>query len=93
VRDGRVYFVTRSDTGKVKRLRRNPQVQLAPCTRRGQVTGPSYSGTARVLAEEDAGEIAAAFRRNWRWQWYAMLALDRVRGKRRVYLEVTPASQ
>jgi PPOX class probable F420-dependent enzyme len=91
VQAGRVYFITRSDTGKVKRLRRNSQVQLAPCTRRGEVTGPIYPGTARVLADEEAAEIAAAFRRNWGWQWHAMRLVDRFAGKRRVYLEVSPS--
>jgi hypothetical protein len=46
---GRIYIMTRSDSGKFKRIRNNPHVTLAACTIRGRSTGPEYSATARVL--------------------------------------------
>jgi len=51
--DGKLYVMTRSDSGKYKRLRNNPQVRIAPCTIRGRVTGPEFTGTARVLPAKD----------------------------------------
>ena len=51
--DGKLYVMTRSDMGKTKRIRNNPQVQVAPCTIRGQVTGPEFPATARILPPED----------------------------------------
>lgn len=40
VQEGDVfYFWTISDSGKVKRIRNNPQVNIAPCKRFGEVTG------------------------------------------------------
>lgn len=50
---GKLYVMTRSDMGKTKRIRNNPQVQVAPCTVRGKVTGPEFAATARILAAAD----------------------------------------
>jgi uncharacterized protein len=51
--DGKLYVMTRSDMGKTKRIRNNPQVKVAPCTIRGTVTGPEFAATARLLAPQD----------------------------------------
>jgi PPOX class probable F420-dependent enzyme len=53
-----VYVETSPSTGKVKRMRHTPCVELAPCTFRGHVIGPTVEGQARILT--DPGEIAAA---------------------------------
>ena len=46
---GKLYFMTRNDFGKYKRIRNNPKVLVAPCTMRGKVTGPDFPATARIL--------------------------------------------
>ena len=51
--DGKLYVMTRSDMGKTKRIRNSPKVQVAPCTIRGQVTGPEFPATARILPPVD----------------------------------------
>jgi uncharacterized protein len=51
--DGKLYVMTRSNLGKTKRIRNDPKVQVAPCTIRGQVTGPEFPATARILPPED----------------------------------------
>ena len=51
--DGKLYVMTRSDSGKYKRIRNNPQVRIAPCNMRGKITGPEFPATARTLAPED----------------------------------------
>jgi PPOX class probable F420-dependent enzyme len=48
---GTIYVGTREDAGKLKRLRRNGRVTLAPCTYSGKVTGAVSPGTARILTE------------------------------------------
>jgi PPOX class probable F420-dependent enzyme len=54
--EGKVVFLTGPETGKAKRIRRNPQVALAASTARGQVKGPDVHGTARLLARAEADE-------------------------------------
>src|SRR5579864_6231377 len=49
----KLYVMTRSDSGKYKRIRNNPRVRVAPCTIRGKVTGPQFGATARVLPIEE----------------------------------------
>jgi uncharacterized protein len=51
--DGKLYIQTRSDSGKYKRLRNNPQVRVAACTMRGKIAGPEFPATARILPPEE----------------------------------------
>ena len=51
VKDDLLYIVTRSQTGKVKRLRNNLNVKFALCTMKGKITGEWISGTVKILDE------------------------------------------
>lgn len=55
--DGVIYLRTFANMAKVKRLRNNPRVQIAACDASGVVSGPEYSGVARLL---DGSEADAA---------------------------------
>jgi hypothetical protein len=57
-----VYVVTTKETGKVKRLRNNQNVRIAPCGFRGEIRGEWVSGTAR-FAEKGESEMALALRK------------------------------
>lgn len=50
---GVAYVKTASNAGKVKRLRHDDRVLIAPSTMRGRPTGPPIRGTARVLPPEE----------------------------------------
>lgn len=39
-----------ADAGKVKRIRNNPRVRVAPCDIRGKLTGEWVPGQARILS-------------------------------------------
>src|SRR6185437_15591046 len=47
--DATLYVYTGAETGKVKRLRHTARVTLAPCTMRGEETGPTIIGNARII--------------------------------------------
>lgn len=47
---GVVYTSTGADLGKVKRIRRNPEVTISACTMNGRPTGPTYAARARLLS-------------------------------------------
>jgi uncharacterized protein len=70
--DDKLYVMTRSDLGKAKRIRNNPQVRLAPCTIRGKVNGPEFPATARILAPEDHRRARRTINRKY---WMALLPL------------------
>ena len=69
VKEGLVYVVTRSQTGKVRRLHNSLQVRIALCTVRGSIKGDWVSGTAKILSGE---EINAAVK--WRDEKYGFIA-------------------
>lgn len=53
--NGALYVRTVANAGKVKRVRNNPVVRVAPCNARGALTGPWVTGRATILpAQEDA---------------------------------------
>jgi len=51
----RFYVYALPDSGKVKRIRNNPKVRIAPCNMRGDVRGAWVDATARTC---DAAEMA-----------------------------------
>ena len=51
--NGTLYVRTSDDTGKYKRIRNNPSVQVAPCDIRGKVKGTWVKGEARIANEEE----------------------------------------
>lgn len=55
--DHALYLYTKADSWKVKRIRNNSRVRVAPCTVRGDVTGPWLEGTASIV-EGDEQRIA-----------------------------------
>jgi PPOX class probable F420-dependent enzyme len=61
---GRLVFESDSDSAKVKRLRRNPHVRVAPCNSRGRPLGSPVTGVARILSadESETAELALAER-------------------------------
>lgn len=95
---GRLYVYTGAKTGKVKRIRNNPRVTVAPCTVSGKPKGTAIEGRARIVAKD---EEAAARRALTRKYWILRplndafnTALRFLRGRRKlpgsiVYLEVT----
>ena len=62
---GKLYVMTRSDMGKAKRIRNNPQVRVAPCTIRGKVTGAEIAATARILPPEEHSRARQAINRKY----------------------------
>ena len=84
---GKLYFMTNSKLGKVKRIRNNAQVKLAPCTIRGKITGPEFAATARILPLTDAARIRRAINAKY---WLARVPF--LWRNTDTYVEITVAS-
>jgi uncharacterized protein len=88
---------TPADSWKVKRARRDPRVELRPCTRTGKVAAdaPVVTGTAEVLTDErQVGHAADVIKRKYGFEFTVVTWVERVvaRGSRdRVALRITPA--
>jgi hypothetical protein len=50
----KLYFYTVGNTGKVKRIRNNPRVKIAPCDMRGRITGEWVAARAEIVVGEEA---------------------------------------
>jgi len=81
---GKLYVMTRSDSGKYKRLRNNPQIRLAPCTARGKVVGGWTNGEARILGPEQESVARQALARK-----YFLMRFPWLWSRKNVFLEIT----
>ena len=81
-REDKLYVKTRIESGKSKRIRNTPSVRVAPCTIRGKIIGPEFSGKARILPREQFGAAKEAINRKY---FFARLSLSNSKNE---YLEV-----
>ena len=82
--NGKLYVMTRGTMGKAKRIRNSPQVKVAPCTIRGQVRGPEFPATARILPPEEHRHARAMINRKY---WMARIPL--IWARTDTYFEIT----
>ena len=90
VLDGKLYVRTEAIAGKVKRIRNNPRVLLAPATVRGKQTGQESEARARILetGEEELSEKAMKLLRQ---RYKTMPIVDLFVGREEhVVLEIEP---
>jgi PPOX class probable F420-dependent enzyme len=80
--DGVIYVRTSYTTWKVKRIRQNSRVRVAPTDRRGKPTGPWIEGEARVLEGQENQGLLDVFRKEYGAIGYRMVGLvGRMRGE------------
>ncbi len=91
--DGDRAFVRTWDTAwKLRRIRNNPEVEVAPCTALGKPTGPAIRAHARVLgADESAYAARTLSRKHPVLHGFLVPDLHRLRGNETVHIELTPA--
>ncbi|MCY7340845.1 MAG: PPOX class F420-dependent oxidoreductase [Pseudonocardia sp.] len=98
-RDGEALIVTTpQESGKIKRLRNNPRVEMRSCSRFGKVKEGALpvSGTAEILsAQASAGPLATVIPRKYGLEYRIIMAVERLRDRQkkpRVLLRITSAS-
>jgi len=66
VRDGDTLALwTVTDSGKVKRIRRDPTVLIGPCDVRGRPTGDQVPGRAEILDDAGTERVRALLRHKY----------------------------
>lgn len=63
--DDVAYFRTFEPSGKMKRMRRNPDVEVAPCSLRGKVRGETRKARVRILEGAESDAAAKALAQKW----------------------------
>ncbi len=94
-----LYVWTGANTGKVKRVRNNPAVTIAPCTRGGKPTGPAGPAQATIVAPKDQPQVWAKFTAKYGLGLRLVTAMENVltalhigpfrKQGERIYLELT----
>lgn len=60
-----LYVYSEINAGKVKRIRNNPNVKIAPCNMRGTVKGAWSAATARLVDGDEAARGHALLNRKY----------------------------
>jgi PPOX class probable F420-dependent enzyme len=90
VDDGELFVLTAPDSGKVKRIRGNGRVVIAPCDSAGGIAqgAPSTEGTAQILDEAETARVHKLIARR-----YVAVRLadwsDRLRQRRRPWIGIS----
>lgn len=74
VEGGELFIWTRTNTGKVKRIRNNGHVVVAVCDVRGRIAegAPTAEGTARLLDESATERIRGMLSRKYTWRFWTI---------------------
>jgi PPOX class probable F420-dependent enzyme len=90
--EGARAFVRTWDTAwKMKRIRNNPEVEIAPSTFRGRPTGPAIRARARVLGDAESAHAGQALARKHPIVHGILVPLIHLlRGHKTMHIEVIP---
>jgi PPOX class probable F420-dependent enzyme len=88
----RAYVFTDVESGKVKRIRNDPQATLAPSSFRGRLRGEEVRAEARVLGRAEQEVADGALRGKYGWRYRLAQAVIDLLGKsaRWAFLELRP---
>jgi uncharacterized protein len=85
------YFRTWSTTWKARRLRRRPEVRVAPCTLGGRPTGPAIRGLTRQLHGDEERRARRLLARSHPFLHGVLVpAIHRLRRQTTVHYELVP---
>lgn len=82
--NGILFIYTLAAAWKVKRIRRNPQVRIAPCDIRGNVKGAWMDAEARILDAAEAAHGQELLRQKYGWKKKLSEFVNRFRKNRQL---------
>ncbi len=90
--NGKLYIITGSTAGKVKRIRNNGRVTLTPCDQRGRIIGDGkeVEGTAHVLPEAEYAHANTVLLRKYKLMYRMFDVLGFLTRRKSTYLEISP---
>jgi uncharacterized protein len=89
----KIYVWTPKDSGKVKRIRNDASVQIAPSTRLSWPLGPIAAATARILPVTEQREAQRVTDREFGWLKKIFALIWRLQGREQLYIEITPTEE
>jgi PPOX class probable F420-dependent enzyme len=89
--EARLFVYTIGVSGKVKRIRNNNRVKIAPCTIRGDVTGDWFDAQAQIVTGEEAARGMALIAKKYSPWTYLLNFFAKFRRRERMVMTITPA--
>ena len=83
------YLYSEANAGKVKRIRNNPHVRVAPCDIRGNVRGAWIDGQARLIDGAEAEKCQNLLRQKYGWMKRIGDFFSRLMGHKQALLQIT----
>lgn len=86
--NGVLIIMTEAASGKVKRMRRNRQVRVAPCTVNGHLLGEWHPGKARFVSSEEISAIKTVFLKKYGVQLLFFDLLGKMRRQNLLFIAI-----
>ncbi|HUK52761.1 MAG TPA: PPOX class F420-dependent oxidoreductase [Candidatus Binatia bacterium] len=83
-----LYVYCEAASGKIKRIRNQPRVRVAPCDVRGRLKGEWVEATARILEGTEAARADALLDAKYGWQKRLLAFFASFRPRPRAYLAI-----
>jgi PPOX class probable F420-dependent enzyme len=82
------YVYSAPDAGKLKRIRNNPHVRVAPCDIRGNLRGAWLDGQASIVEGVEAGKGQELLRQKYGWMKRIGDFFAKFRGRPQAVLQI-----
>jgi len=82
------YVYSEADAGKVKRIRNNSKVRVAPCSFRGEARGEWMDARARICGEEESARGQQLLRAKYGWQKAIADFFGKLRGHKHAVIAI-----
>ena len=91
---GKLYLFSLANAGKIKRVRNNPQVEVASCSMNGTAAGPMVQASARILPRGEEAVARRALRRHYPIGFgFSELFSNRLLRRKWAFLEISQTSE
>ncbi len=84
----KLYVMTATNSGKVRRIHHNAQVEVAPCTINGDLLGTALEAMALILPDDQKSRANRALNRKYGWQKRVYDLTYILRARKRTWLEI-----
>ncbi len=89
--EARLFLYTIGNTGKVKRIRNNPRVKIAPCRIKGEPLGEFVDANTEIITGEEAARAMKLLNKKY-FPWKQLLGFFALFSRReRIVMVLRPA--
>ena len=88
IHEGVIFFRTDSKSGKVKRIRNNPHVRIAPCDIRGNIKGTWFDGNAKFADTKESSMVFSMIDKKYGFLTALIRSFNKIRGTNPIAMSI-----